>query len=113
MHRHGTEKKQHYAFHPHEIAFCGYSHSGKTTLITRLIQKLSKEYKVGYLKHDVHSFLMDHEGKDTYRARESGAHAVFITDPIHFAQIQSGSIEDAGAQCMFLNSDFLFVEGYK
>lgn len=113
MHRHGTEKKQQYTFHPHEIAFCGYSNSGKTTLITRLIRDLSKEYKVGYFKHDVHSFSMDHEGKDTYRARESGAHAVFISDITHFAQIHSGSIEDAGAQYMFLNNDLLFVEGYK
>ncbi len=112
MHRHATEKKKH-IFHPHEIAFCGYSNSGKTTLITKIVRDLSRDYNVGYLKHDVHSFAMDHEGKDTDRLRESGAHAVWISDPAHFAHIQSGGLEDVASKGLFLNSDFLFVEGYK
>lgn len=112
MHHHATEKKQ-YIFHPYEIAFCGYSDSGKTTLIARIVQSLSREYNVGYLKHDVHSFAMDHEGKDTYRVRQSGAHTVFISDPAHFAQVQSGSLEDVAVKQIFLNNDLFFVEGYK
>jgi len=112
MHRHATEKMEH-IFHPHEIAFCGYSNSGKTTLIAKIVQSLSREYNVGYLKHDAHSFAMDHEGKDTYWVRESGAHAVFISDSIHFAQIQSGSLEDIASKGLFLNNDLFFVEGYK
>jgi len=35
-------------FHPFEIAFCGFPKSGKTTLIDKLIAKLSDELDVGF-----------------------------------------------------------------
>ncbi|NPA50851.1 MAG: molybdopterin-guanine dinucleotide biosynthesis protein B, partial [Epsilonproteobacteria bacterium] len=34
------------------VAFSGPSNSGKTTLIAKLIDKLSKEFKVCAIKHD-------------------------------------------------------------
>lgn len=102
-----------YTFNPFEIAFCGYSQSGKTTLITRLIKELSGEYKIGYIKHDVHSVDMDREGKDTYLARENGAKMVFINDPNQFVHIHDGKVDPIAQQSVFLENDFVFVEGYK
>ncbi|MDA9793096.1 molybdopterin-guanine dinucleotide biosynthesis protein MobB, partial [Bacteriovoracaceae bacterium] len=69
-----------YTYHPFEIAFCGLSNSGKTTLVSKLIKELSTDYNVGYLKHDAHGFEMDKTGKDTWHATNSGASVVVIND---------------------------------
>ena len=67
-----------YQFNPFEISICGYSGLGKTTLICKLLQSLSKKYRVGYIKHDAHRFEMDKKGKDTYQASQNGASGVGI-----------------------------------
>jgi molybdopterin-guanine dinucleotide biosynthesis protein B len=36
------------------ISFVGYSNSGKTTLIRKILEKLSHEYKIGVIKHHGH-----------------------------------------------------------
>jgi molybdopterin-guanine dinucleotide biosynthesis protein MobB len=102
-----------YTVHPYEIAFCGFSRTGKTTLITRLIKKFSKNYKVAYLKHNVHGFEVDHDGKDTYQASRSGARSIFIGDADHCAIIQNGPYNLTRYQDVFLENDFAFIEGYK
>jgi molybdopterin-guanine dinucleotide biosynthesis protein B len=52
----------------------GYSNSGKTTLIERLITELTqKGYKVSTIKHSNEKISLDTPGKDTYRHRDAGA----------------------------------------
>ena len=51
--------KNGYMFHAFEIAVCGYANSGKTTLITRLIESLSLEFDIGYIKYNVNKFDID------------------------------------------------------
>ncbi len=52
----------------------GYSNSGKTTLIERLITELTqKGYKVSTIKHSTEKISLDTPGKDTYRHRDAGA----------------------------------------
>ena len=68
MTSHKSKSKEAYLFNPFEIAFCGYSETGKTTLITSLLKELSPQHKIGYVKHDAHKFQIDYEGKDTYKA---------------------------------------------
>jgi len=97
----------------YEMTFCGYSASGKTTLIARLIKELSPQFKIGYVKHDVHSFQMDEEGKDTFLVRESGAHSVFISDAGHCAYISKNISDPTAEQTRFLDEDMVFIEGYK
>ena len=42
------------------IAVCGCKNSGKTTLISRIVNKLSYEgFKVAVIKHDGHNFACD------------------------------------------------------
>lgn len=96
---------------PFEAAVCGVSGSGKTTLLTSLISDLTRHYRVGYLKHGAHRFAMDREGKDTWRARESGASAVFIEDADHFACLGSGTIDPVLASALWQDVDILLVEG--
>ena len=103
-----------YVVHPFEFAFCGYANTGKTTAITRLIAVLCKDYKIGYVKHDAHHFTMDHQGKDTYLARQSGAHMVFINDAQHNACIATHpSCDSFLKNSAFLGSDMVLLEGYK
>ena len=52
----------------------GYSNSGKTTLIERLITELTqKGYKVSTIKRSNEKISLDTPGKDTYRHRDAGA----------------------------------------
>jgi molybdopterin-guanine dinucleotide biosynthesis protein len=71
-------------FHPYEFSFCGYSNSGKTTLITKLLEKYSAAYDVAYIKNDAHKYQMDKEGKDTWCARKAGARVVSINDKVYY-----------------------------
>ena len=100
-------------FHPFELAFCGYSGSGKTTLVTSLLEAFGNSRQIGYVKHDAHRFDMDRPGKDTYRAKESGATDVFICDSDHHAYQGSGELDRAMAPVLFENCEWVFIEGYK
>ncbi len=102
-----------YYFHPNELAFCGYSGSGKTTLIEKICAFLSEQdFKIGYLKHDAHSFSIDHPGKDTARVLDAGAASVVINDAGKSAMV-SRSNDPRSYGNIFMDMDLLLVEGYK
>ena len=96
------------------LGFSGFSGSGKTTVIERLIPEFKKNgIRVAVIKHDAHDFDMDREGKDTYRFSAAGADIVMISSGSKSARL-SGSpssledmIHDAG------DADIVLVEGYK
>jgi molybdopterin-guanine dinucleotide biosynthesis adapter protein len=99
---------------PPIIQVVGYSNSGKTTLVCRMIQHLtSKGYKVGSIKHDAHDFEVDKPGKDTWKHREAGARVVAITSADKTAIIiqQHKSIEELLPH--YERMDLVVVEGYK
>jgi molybdenum cofactor guanylyltransferase len=108
-----TKKSNEVLFHPYELGFSGYSNAGKTTLITQLLRKLSSKYSIGYIKHDAHTFTMDHEGKDTDKAWKSNASQVFISDSNHSALITSGPLDPIRQKTDLIDCDMVFVEGYK
>lgn len=105
--------KDNYLFHPCEVGFVGFSNSGKTTLITRLIERNAKKYSIAYIKHDAHRFTMDREGKDTHRAWESGAEKVFISDSEHCALLSKKELDPRHLRLHFEDCDMAFVEGRK
>lgn len=100
-------------FHPFEIAFSGFSGTGKTTLIEQLITSLSNYYDIGYFKHDAHKFNMDREGKDTWKIQNAGAKNIFINDPSHSAELNYQEVNQISISSKFIDSDFLFIEGHK
>lgn len=56
------------------ISVLGYSNSGKTTLIEKLIERCTDaEYQVAYLKYSSHPGEFDRPGSDTDRGRVAGA----------------------------------------
>jgi molybdopterin-guanine dinucleotide biosynthesis protein B len=71
------------------VSIVGKSDSGKTTLIEKLIPELVRRgYKVATVKHDVHGFDVDRQGKDSWRHKKAGAHTVVISSPTKLALIR-------------------------
>jgi molybdopterin-guanine dinucleotide biosynthesis protein B len=99
------------------ISIVSKKRSGKTTLMEKLIPELKRRgYRVGTVKHDTHGFDIDHEGKDTYRHKASGAEAVMISCPWKLSLIKDSSEELPLAQLVerYLSEmDIVLTEGYK
>ena len=99
---------------PPVIGFSGFSGSGKTTVMEKVIRVLSERgIRVGVVKHDRHRFEIDHPGKDSFRHAAAGAEAVVITSPEKTALVcrQGNDLED----CLRLlgDVDVILVEGFK
>lgn len=61
------------------IGVVGWKNNGKTTLVVRLVEHLSRAgYRVSTIKHAHHSIDLDRPGKDTWRHREAGASEVVL-----------------------------------
>ena len=102
---------------PLVVSFVGPSGVGKTTLLAKLIARLTKDgLRIGALKHDAHEFQIDREGKDTWRLREAGAYAVGISSRTARAVIATTdrpSTLDQLVGCLPAALDMVLVEGYK
>ena len=97
------------------IAVCGCKNSGKTTLISRIVDELSREgLKVAVIKHDGHDFVCDIPGTDTYTFTESGAYAAACFSDNRLFIHRTGT-EDKLAEIigMFPEADLIMVEGCK
>lgn len=71
------------------VSIVGKSNSGKTTLIERLIPELTgRGYRVATIKHNMHGFQIDHEGKDSWRHKQAGAQVTVIASPHQVAVIE-------------------------
>ena len=102
---------------PALVAIVGKSDSGKTTLIEKLVPQLvALGLRVGTVKHDAHSFEIDHPGKDSWRHGQAGAHAYVIASPERLAYIArlDGEMPLADiTRRYFAGFDLVVAEGYK
>jgi len=104
---------------PPVVSIVAKSGTGKTTLLEKLIAELkSRGYRVGAIKHDAHSFSIDHEGKDSWRLTRAGADTMLITSPAQIAMVKQnppeqelGPAETIAAYCGDL--DIVLTEGFK
>ncbi len=98
------------------ISVVGWSNSGKTTLICKIIPYLREMgYRVATVKHDRHGFDWDHPGKDTYLHRQAGAVISSISSPSRFALVMELE-EELGLEeiaSMVKGVDLIITEGYK
>ncbi len=99
------------------ISIVGKSDSGKTTLIEKLVPELTRRgYRVATVKHDVHGFEVDQEGKDSWRHKRAGAHTVVISSPNKVALIRDvekdSTLEEIRGKWV-QDVDLLISEGYK
>ena len=59
---------------PHIFGITGWSGSGKTHLVVRLIPELRRRgFRVSTVKHAHHTFDVDQPGKDSFEHRAAGA----------------------------------------
>ena len=99
------------------VSIVGKSNSGKTTLLVKLIPILkARGYRVATVKHDVHGFEMDREGKDTYRHFHCGADGVLISSPKKMALIRRVESESPLGELVerfYPDMDIVLTEGFK
>ena len=99
------------------ISIVGRSGSGKTTLIEKLIAEFnSRGLSVGVLKHDAHSFEIDHEGKDSWRLKRAGAATVALSSADKLAVIKDVTTEWTPERIIssyLADVDLVITEGYK
>jgi molybdopterin-guanine dinucleotide biosynthesis protein B len=111
------DRTRHPAAQPALVAIVGKSDSGKTTLIEKVVPELVKlGLRVGTVKHDAHSFEIDHPGKDSWRHGQAGATAYAISSPERLAFITRLDGELPLAEIVksyFTGFDIVVAEGYK
>jgi len=99
------------------ISIVGKSDSGKTTLIEKLIPELTRRgYRIATVKHDIHGFEVDQEGKDSWRHKQAGAHTVVISSPNKVALIRDVGKDltlDEIREKLIEDVDLILSEGYK
>lgn len=100
------------------VSVVGKSNSGKTTLIEKLVRELVKKgYSVATVKHDVHGFEIDREGKDSWRHKKAGARQTIISSPEKLALISDVdgdlSLLEIGERFVGDDIDILIGEGFK
>lgn len=92
------------------------SNVGKTYVIEGLIKELKgRGLSIATIKHDVHGFEIDQEGKDTYKHRKAGSETVIISSKNRFAMIKELEEETDLKDIIKMASDkdIILVEGYK
>lgn len=99
------------------VSFVAKSGTGKTTLLEKVIAELKgRGYRVGAIKHDAHSFDIDHPGKDSHRLTAAGADTMLITSPAKLALIRQHAaappIEEL-LETYFTDVDIVVTEGFK
>ena len=102
---------------PPVIALIGKPDSGKTTLLEKLIPELRhRGYRIGTIKHHVHTFEMDKPGKDTWRHKQAGASTVALSSPTGLGIIRDVN-EDLTIEELvgryYGDIDLVIAEGYK
>ncbi len=90
----------------------GFSKTGKTTTVTRLVAELRKRgYSVGTVK-DIHyeGFAMDHPGTDTYKHAQAGAVRVTALGE-HETDLLLSRRMEIDAVLKYYKEDFVIFEG--
>jgi molybdopterin-guanine dinucleotide biosynthesis protein B len=103
---------------PPIIGIVGWKKSGKTTLVTRLIEEFTRRgLKVATVKHAHHDFQIDDAETDSARHRRAGAAQVAIVSDRRWALVTElrgapepslGDVVGRLAPC-----DLIIIEGYK
>lgn len=97
------------------LGLAGYSNSGKTTLITKLLPQLKKrEIRTAVIKHDGHGHYKEAEGTDSAAFIHAGAEAMITLsqNAVHIYRSAVMELEEASA-ALEGHSDLIIVEGFK
>jgi molybdopterin-guanine dinucleotide biosynthesis adapter protein len=99
------------------VSIVGKSDSGKTTLLEKIVRELrNRGYRIATIKHDAHSFEIDHEGKDSWRHKKAGANITVISSPEKMAMVADTDHDHALSEIrdkFIRDVDLILTEGYK
>ena len=99
------------------VSFVAKSGTGKTTLLEKVIAELKRRgYRVGAIKHDAHTFDIDHPGKDSHRFTAAGADTMLIASPEKLALVKRHETSPAVEELLatyFTDVDIVVTEGFK
>ena len=102
------------------LGFAAFSGTGKTTLITQLLPKLTERgLRIGMVKHSHHDIEMDNPKKDSYKLRKAGACQMVLASPhrtILFSEQDEPAEPQLITQLKWLDTDELdlvLVEGFR
>ncbi len=99
------------------IAVIGWKNSGKTTLVSNLVNHFNeKKLKVGVIKHAHHTFDIDHPNTDSYKIRNAGSYKTTIVSEKRLAHIEEKNTPEIDIEELIqLNKgcDILIFEGFK
>lgn len=99
------------------ISIVGKSNSGKTTVIEKLLSiSKKKNYHIATIKHDVHGFEMDKEGKDTFKHKKAGAVGTLILSENKLGLVKDLKFPlslDEVITNFYADADLVITEGFK
>lgn len=103
---------------PKLLAITGYSGTGKTTLLEKLIPMLRQRgIKVGLIKHSHHNVDVDKAGKDSHRLRTAGANPTMVVCEQRWALMketeQAPGFSQLVAKMAQEKVDLILLEGFK
>ncbi len=102
---------------PPIVSIVGYSKSGKTTLIEKLVQELkSRGYRVATIKHAPQGAAFDEPDKDSWRHLQAGSDATVVSsqDKVVLVKPVASDIPlDEIAQLFGEDYDIILTEGFK
>jgi molybdopterin-guanine dinucleotide biosynthesis adapter protein len=99
------------------VSIVGKSDVGKTTLLEKLVKELrDRGYRIATIKHDAHSFEIDHPGKDSWRHKQAGAAMTVISSREKLALVADTDHDltlDEIRERFIEGVDLILSEGYK
>lgn len=100
------------------FGIAGWSNSGKTTLIEKVIPCLTNRgLRVAVIKHAHHGFDLDRPGKDSFRHREAGATQVLMLSSERWVlmnELRDEAEPSLETQLeMLAGNDVVLIEGFK
>jgi len=98
------------------LSIVGYSNSGKTTLMEKLVAGFTERgMRIATIKHSHHQPEMDTPGKDSWRHKQAGASTSLLVGPkkmLMVSDVDENLNPQLLASCLFSAYDLVLVEGY-
>ncbi|HEX2580575.1 MAG TPA: molybdopterin-guanine dinucleotide biosynthesis protein B [Dongiaceae bacterium] len=101
------------------LGLAGWSNSGKTHLLTRLLPAMKRRgLAISTIKHAHHSFDIDQPGKDSHAHRQAGAREVLISSRKRWAlmhELEESESEPSANELVrkLAPVDLVLIEGFK
>jgi len=98
------------------LSLVGYSNSGKTTLMEKMVSGLTaKGLRIATIKHSHHQPEMDTPGKDSWRHKQAGASTSLLVGPekmLMVSDVDESLNPQLLTERLFADYDLVLVEGY-